>query len=263
MAFSGVTPRRARLRDNRLTRSAAVPLRQPLLFQPFERQAPFSFAEVVDETRAAWFPELEGEVETRVAALPSLASVWFHRMGFERHVVVFHPVLNRPDMPVEVVRFIAKHELTHLRVPAAGHPPEFWEAELAAGPERFAVWAWLNRNLNPPGTADSLGHSGLEGLATHHAEGYRPLHSAPAIRRCALARAVSGRRRAIAVCAGVGGHPASVRRPLIYPRIRVPRSRLGAYPHRSCSCGWKSKVSQSGGSFREVARRWWRSCRLL
>ena len=150
MAFSGVTPRRARLRDNRLTRSAAVPLRQPLLFQPFERQTPFSFAEVVDETRAAWFPELEGEVETRVAALPSLASVWFHRMGFERHVVVFHPVLNRPDMPVEVVRFIAKHELTHLRVPAAGHPPEFWEAELAAGPERFAVWAWLNRNLNPP-----------------------------------------------------------------------------------------------------------------
>jgi hypothetical protein len=71
-------------------------------------------------------------------------------MGFERHVMVFHPILNRPDVPVDVVRFIAKHELTHLVVPGPGHPPAFFEHELAVGPERFAVWSWVNANLDGP-----------------------------------------------------------------------------------------------------------------
>jgi hypothetical protein len=128
----------------------ALPLRQPLLFQPFERRTPFSFGALVDETRAIWFPELECEIETRIVALSSLASVWYHRMGIDRHVVVFHPLLNRPDIPLEVVRLIAKHELTHIRLPGQGHSPEFWKTELAAGPERFAVWAWLHCNLYPP-----------------------------------------------------------------------------------------------------------------
>jgi hypothetical protein len=81
--------------------------------------------------------------------LSSLASVWYHRTGRDSHVVVFHPLLNRPDVPVEVVRFIAKHELTHLVVPG-GHPPAFWRKELEAGPERYAVWSWLYQNLYPP-----------------------------------------------------------------------------------------------------------------
>ena len=134
-----------------------MPWRQPLLLQPFERRTPFSFAGVLDETRAAWFPGLDGEIETRVAALSSLASVWYHRMGFQRHIVVFHPVLNRPDTPIEVVRFIAKHELVHLHLPGGGHSPGFWEKELEVGPERFAVWSWLHQNLYPPVRATRWG----------------------------------------------------------------------------------------------------------
>lgn|GEM_PF-5027481 len=131
-------------------RRAEIPWRQPLLFQPVETRTAFSFSEVVEEVRAVWFPELDGEVEVRIAALSPLASVWFDRMGPDRHVVVFHPILNRPDTPVEVVRFIAKHELTHLVVRGPGHPPGFFEHELKVGPERFAVWAWVHTNLDGP-----------------------------------------------------------------------------------------------------------------
>lgn len=123
------------------------PFRQPLLFQPYERQTPFAFSRVVDEVRAVWFPELDVEVEARIDAVGPLASVWFHRMGWDRHVIIFHPVLNRPDVPEEVVRFVAKHEMAHIAVPRAGHPPEFSAKEWEVGRERYAVWAWIDRNL--------------------------------------------------------------------------------------------------------------------
>ena len=121
-----------------------------MLFQPVEPAARFSFSKLVEETRAIWFPELDCEVEVRLGSLGPLASIWYHRMGYERHIMVFHPILNRGDTPIEVVRFIAKHELTHLVVTEGGHPPRFWERELAVGPERFAVWSWLHGNLANP-----------------------------------------------------------------------------------------------------------------
>lgn len=125
------------------------PFRQPLLFQPYERQTPYAFSRVVDEVRAVWFPELDIDVEARIDAVGPLASVWYHRMGRDRHVIIFHPVLNRSDVPEEVVRFIAKHELAHIVFPMGGHPPEFWAKEFEVGRERYAVWSWMARNLGP------------------------------------------------------------------------------------------------------------------
>ena len=127
--------------------TAIVPLRQPLLFQPFETETPYSFSRVVDEVRAVRFPGIEDEVEVRLGAAGSLACIWYHRMGRGRHVIVFHPILNRADTPIEVVRFIAKHELTHILHQEGGHPPCFWEDELRVGPERFAAWAWVHANM--------------------------------------------------------------------------------------------------------------------
>jgi hypothetical protein len=75
-------------------------------------------------------------------------------MGRDRHLVVFHPVLNHRQTPVEVLRFLAKHELTHIVRPprlidgyGETHPPEFWEHEAEIGPERYAAWAWIYKNL--------------------------------------------------------------------------------------------------------------------
>lgn len=124
-----------------------VPFRQPLLFQPVETATPYSFSRVIDEARSIWFPEIEDEVETRIASLGPLASIWPHRMGRERHVVVFHPILNRSDVPFEVVRFIAKHELTHIAVPGPGHSNRFWDKEHEISPEQRACWKWISANL--------------------------------------------------------------------------------------------------------------------
>ena len=126
---------------------AHPPYRQPLLFQRHERRTPYSFSRVLDEARAVWFPELDVDLEARIDALGPLAGIWYHRMGFDRHIVAFHPVLNRPDVPLDVVRFIAKHELTHIAVPEPGHSRRFWEKELEVAPERFAAWNWMGKNL--------------------------------------------------------------------------------------------------------------------
>jgi hypothetical protein len=127
---------------------------QPLLFQPVPSVLGFSVTEMLEEVRAAHFPDLLESVEARFVANGPLASLHPNFMGRDRHLVVFHPVLNHPGTPREVLRFICKHELTHVARPPrvvcgawAMHPPEFWEHEAAVGPERFAAWAWIHQNL--------------------------------------------------------------------------------------------------------------------
>lgn len=131
-----------------------VPYRQPLLFQPVESLTGYSFHAVVDEVRAVWFPELEDEFEVRFGANGPLAFIALDRMGPGRHIIVFHPILNRPGTPIEVVRFIAKHELAHAARPprvadgtVLDHPPEFWALEIVVAPERYAAWTWAFHNL--------------------------------------------------------------------------------------------------------------------
>lgn len=128
---------------------------QPLLFQPVPSLLGYSLTTMVEEIRAAHFPQLVGDqIEVRIAAEGPLAYVKSAFMGPGRHLVVFHPILNHPQTPLDVMRFISKHELTHLVIPPRlvgsifeSHPPEFWVAEAEMGPERFAVWAWIHQNL--------------------------------------------------------------------------------------------------------------------
>ena len=123
------------------------PPRQPYLFQPVKTLTPYSFTEVMEEVRSTFFPEIEQPVEVRIVANGPLAFISPHHMGRDRHMVAFHPILNHPDTPIEIVRLIAKHELAHTRVPSGLHTSEFWEIEFAIGPERYAVWHWINESL--------------------------------------------------------------------------------------------------------------------
>ena len=124
---------------------------QPYLFQPVPSRLPFSLNDVVEEVRASLFPAVEERVEVRITTeTRSIAAIWYHLMGRDRHVVAFHPILNHPDVPIEVIRFIAKHELTHVVQPGngdTGHPPEFWAHEYRVAPERWAAWHWIRTNL--------------------------------------------------------------------------------------------------------------------
>lgn len=123
---------------------------QPYLFQPDQSKIGRPFSDIVEEARARWFPELADEIEVRIGALGPLACISRHSMGPRRHVVFFHPLLNRAGTPLDVIQFIAKHEITHIiRPPREGemHPVEFWEYERRVGPERYAVWKWIYANI--------------------------------------------------------------------------------------------------------------------
>lgn len=128
---------------------------QPLLFQPVPSLLGYSLTGLVEEVRAAHFPSLaDDEFEVRIAAERPLAYVQPDFMGPRRHLIGFHAVLNHPHTPQEVLRFICKHELLHLVVPPRTvngieqtHPLEFWRREAQVGPERWAVWTWIHRNL--------------------------------------------------------------------------------------------------------------------
>ena len=121
--------------------------KQPYLFQPVATLTSFSFAEVVEEVRATYFPQLERSVEVRVSVGEALASCHFDFMGRGKHMVRFHPILNHPRTPLPVVQHIAKHELTHALMPWANHTPEFWAHERAIGPEWASAWRWLHENF--------------------------------------------------------------------------------------------------------------------
>lgn len=127
---------------------------QPLLFQPVPSLLGYSVSELVEEVRSVHFPEIEERVEVRFAAESPLASMTYDFMGRGKHLMRFHPVLNNPSTPVEVLRFIAKHELTHvvrrgyyINRQYESHPPEFWDHERFVGPEYYAVWRWIEANL--------------------------------------------------------------------------------------------------------------------
>lgn len=82
-----------------------------------------------------------------IQAQPTLACIWFRDDSAD---VILHSVLNHRQTPEAVVRYILKHELLHLQVPArevdgklTSHPPEFREAESMVAPEQTIAMNWL------------------------------------------------------------------------------------------------------------------------
>ena len=120
--------------------------RQPYLCPPVQPLTPFSFSDVVDEVRATHFPGLERRVEVRISSFEALASCHYNFMAPREHMVRFHPILNHPETPLPVVRFLAKHELTHALMPEVGHGEAFWDHEFAIAPERGCAWRWIQEN---------------------------------------------------------------------------------------------------------------------
>jgi hypothetical protein len=127
---------------------------QPLLFQPVVSKLGFSLTSLAEEVRAVHFDGLVDEVEVRWHRRGPLAYILTDHLGPARHVVCFHPVLNHEETPEPVLRFLTKHELTHIIRPPRlidwvwdAHPDEFWEYEDQIAPERYAARDWLYGNL--------------------------------------------------------------------------------------------------------------------
>ncbi len=124
-------------------------------FQPAFERTIVPIADVVEEVRARWFPEIPGPVPAFFATHEPLACAVTAHHELAYPAVYYHQVLNHPETPVEVLRFIAKHELIHFVVPPRQrgrfldpHPPEFWDREAAIAPEARLAWAWIWANLH-------------------------------------------------------------------------------------------------------------------
>lgn len=112
---------------------------------------PFSIIDTLAEIKATLFSELSHQVSIQFVSLGSLACVY--RDGNKAQIYI-HQLLNHHETPFEVISFICKHELLHLRIPSGikdgkrvHHTPEFWIAEKAICPERNKAWAWIWINL--------------------------------------------------------------------------------------------------------------------
>lgn len=124
-------------------------------YQPAFERTPYRLGELVEEVRATCFPQIPRPVPVFFTVHEPLACAVLESDELAFPAVYFHQVLNHPETPIEVARFIAKHELLHLVVPAQkrgrfvdAHPPEFWDAEERVAPEGPMAWGWLWANLH-------------------------------------------------------------------------------------------------------------------
>ena len=107
----------------------------------------FPLEDLLGEMRAQHFGELSRGVTIHFVREGSLACI---DSSQERAAIYVHALLNHPETPVEIMRFICKHELLHLVVPPreingkmVSHTPEFFQREATISPESTDVWIWL------------------------------------------------------------------------------------------------------------------------
>lgn len=128
--------------------------RRPHPFQPALWRTSVDVPALVEEVRALSFPRVPGPVPVFFATHRPLACAITQPGELAFPAVYIHQVLNHPETPVEVLRFVVKHELLHLAIPpkrtgrrVQTHPREFWDAEARIAPEALLAWRWVEENL--------------------------------------------------------------------------------------------------------------------
>ena len=119
--------------------------------QPSLEFVPFSMPTLLGGIKSSLFPDVMQSVNVYFVTRGPLACIVHEDF---RATIYIHQLLNNTDTPKEVVTFIIKHELLHLRIPPrtvkgkkVDHPPEFWEAERSIAPERQYSWRWIWANF--------------------------------------------------------------------------------------------------------------------
>ncbi len=112
----------------------------------------FSVDDLLAEVRETTFPRLKARPRWRFARTGPLACVEDDSDGAD---IWLHTLLNHPETPERVLRFILIHELLHLEVPSrevegkwCSHPPEFWARERELCPDRRLMWLWIYMNFD-------------------------------------------------------------------------------------------------------------------
>ncbi|MDA0590351.1 MAG: DUF45 domain-containing protein [Planctomycetota bacterium] len=102
--------------------------------------------ELLKELLAGQFADIDQSVRVSFVSEGPLACI---DPGQPAHIYI-HQVLNHPDTPREVIRYVLQHELLHLRIPSDGddaHPPAFRDAEKRLCPDMGKAWGWMLVNL--------------------------------------------------------------------------------------------------------------------
>lgn len=111
---------------------------------------PFSVPTLLGDIKSRLFPDVTHSVKAYFVTCGPLACVVHDD---SRATIYTHQLLNHVNTPKDVMAWIVKHELLHLRIPPrtidekkVNHPPEFWDAERSIAPERRRArrWIWLN-----------------------------------------------------------------------------------------------------------------------
>ena len=101
---------------------------------------------LLNELLAGQFADIDQDVRVSFVSEGPLACI---ETGQPAQIYI-HQVLNHPDTPPEVIRYVLQHELLHLRIPPEGddtHPPGFRAAEKRLCPDMNIAWGWMLINL--------------------------------------------------------------------------------------------------------------------
>ena len=111
--------------------------------QPCLNFLPFAAHEMLADLHAHLFPDICHAIALYFVTRGPLACVVFSE---DAATIYIHQLLNHPDTPAEVITWILKHELLHLRIPPISingkevqHPPRFWEAEKAFSRRNISI----------------------------------------------------------------------------------------------------------------------------
>ena len=118
------------------------------------RFLPFSLIDELISVRDEWFPALEGRVDVGFDSHRALASIHVMEQGPLLAQIRLSYALDRPEVPLPVIRAILKHEMIHCEIRPehncggwVSHPPAFWRREWEVAPEMRRVWQWVRANL--------------------------------------------------------------------------------------------------------------------
>jgi hypothetical protein len=139
------------IKSIRRHRPATIPVSSGISEIPI---VPFDVDQILHDLLAGEFRDLTVRPIWQFAEEDTLA---FIRPDYPNGpLIVFHSILNNLGTPYEVIKFILKHELLHLRIrpreidgKLVSHPPEFFEVEKQIAPELLDYWQWMMINFYP------------------------------------------------------------------------------------------------------------------
>jgi hypothetical protein len=107
----------------------------------------FDIYELLEKAKSVYPVLSDRRVALSIAPQPSLACITTET---DIAHISLHAILNRADLPIEVMSFILGHELIHLIIKPRmvdgvmrSHPPEFFELEQATQRYHDLAWTWI------------------------------------------------------------------------------------------------------------------------